>query len=281
MQRPEFYCLIAIGAIVRSAVVALAALLLAAMPGAARAETPVGCATPPTNELVAYRCKFYDGEIADVVARAREWIKWRAPYAHNPALVLDIDETSLSNWKVLYQNQFVFVPAGPCNFRKGMTCGELAWERMAVAPAIGPTRDLFGLAKAEHVTVFSSPAAARARSSAPRPRSTCIAPAMADGGTSIFAPSNLTRTGRWRPTRPGCAAKSKRRAIRSSPMSAINGATRKRLRRARLQAAESVLHDSLEHNRSDCALGFRWSMIFRKTGLHFSGSSYRDAVIAI
>ena len=94
MQRPEFYCLIAIGAIVRSAVVALAAWLLAAMPGAARAETPVGCATPPTNELVAYRCKFYDGEIADVVARAREWIKWRAPYAHNPALVLDIDETS-------------------------------------------------------------------------------------------------------------------------------------------------------------------------------------------
>ena len=35
-----------------------------------------------------------------------------------------------------------------------MTCGELALERMAVAPAIGPTRDLFGLAKAEHVTVF-------------------------------------------------------------------------------------------------------------------------------
>ena len=74
--------------------VALAAWLLAAMPGAARAETPVGCATPPTNELVAYRCKFYDGEVADVVPQAREWIKWRAPYAHNPALVLDIDETS-------------------------------------------------------------------------------------------------------------------------------------------------------------------------------------------
>jgi hypothetical protein len=66
MRRPEFYCLIATRAIVRSAVVALAALLLAAMPGAARAETPVGCATPPTNELVAYRYKFCDGEIADV-----------------------------------------------------------------------------------------------------------------------------------------------------------------------------------------------------------------------
>lgn len=154
MQRPDLHCLMAVRAIARSAVVPLAALVLAAMAGAARAETPVGCATPPTNELVAYRCKFYDGEIADVVARAREWIKWRAPYVHNPALVLDIDETSLSNWKVLYQNQFVFVAGGPCSFRKGTTCGELAWERMAVAPAIGPTRDLVGLAKAEHVTVF-------------------------------------------------------------------------------------------------------------------------------
>ena len=94
MQRPELYCLMAVRAIARSAVVPLAALVLAAMTSAARAETPLGCATPPTNELVAYRCKFYDGEIADVVARAREWIKWRAPYAHNPALVLDIDETS-------------------------------------------------------------------------------------------------------------------------------------------------------------------------------------------
>ena len=221
MQRPEFYCLIAIGAIVRSAVVALAALLLAAMPGAARAETPVGCATPPTNDVIAYRCKFYDG-------RSRTSLRGRVSALRpqsgaGPRYRRDL----VSNWKVLYQNQFVFVPAGPCNFRKGMTCGELALERMAVAPAIGPTRDLFGLAKAEHVTVFSSPAAARARSSAPRPRSTRIAPAMADGGTSIFAPSNSTRTGRWRHTRPGCAAKSKRRAIRSSPMSAINGATSK------------------------------------------------------
>ena len=154
MQRPGLYCLIAIRTAVKLAVMPLAALFLAAMPGAARAETPAGCATPPSNELVAYRCKFYDGDIASVVARAREWIKWRAPYVHNPALVLDIDETSLSNWKVLYQNQFVFVFSGPCSFREGTICGALAWERMAVAPAIRPTRDLFDLAKAEHVTVF-------------------------------------------------------------------------------------------------------------------------------
>ena len=55
---------------------------------------------------------------------------------------------------MLYQNQFVYVPTGPCSFRKRTTCGERAWEQMAVAPAITPTRDLFDLAKAEHVTVF-------------------------------------------------------------------------------------------------------------------------------
>lgn len=137
----------------------LAAAWLAAMPGPTRAETPAGCdpalnAGQAVNPLVDYRCRFYDGDVARVVQGAVDWITWRASHAHNPALVLDIDETSLSNWQELYQNQFVYVADGPCSFRNGATCGVPAWERMAVAPAIASTRDLFDLAKSRRVTVF-------------------------------------------------------------------------------------------------------------------------------
>jgi hypothetical protein len=143
------------------------AVLLAAL-GVARAETAAGCSLDPQKfdwtrpsdldpqqlQLVYYRCTFYDGEVAEVLREARDWIKWRASYVHKPALVLDIDETSLSNWKVLYQNKFAYIAAGPCNFSKGSTCGEDAWERSARAPAIKPTRELFDAAKVEHVAVF-------------------------------------------------------------------------------------------------------------------------------
>ena len=39
----------------------------------------------------------YDGDFAKVVARAREWLEQRSKTATKPAIVLDIDETSLSN----------------------------------------------------------------------------------------------------------------------------------------------------------------------------------------
>lgn len=153
MGRPLVLCTFVVKAAFNAAL--FAAALLASMSVAVRAETPAGCgAGQANNELVYYRCTFYDGDIARVVQDARGWIKWRAAYVHNPALVLDIDETSLSNWKELYQNQFVYVADGPCSFRKGTTCGARTWERMAVAPPIQPTRDLFAFAKRRHVTVF-------------------------------------------------------------------------------------------------------------------------------
>ena len=154
MPRPDFYSLSTARSGLKSAVVLLTALFLAVFANAARAETPAGCASPPTSELVAYRCKFYDGDMANAVVPARDWIKWRAAYAHNPALVLDIDETSLSTWEVMYHNHFVYVADGPCNLRKASLCGQRAWEHMARAPAIKPTRDLFDFAKARHVAVF-------------------------------------------------------------------------------------------------------------------------------
>ena len=40
----------------------------------------------------------YDADVAQVVSAARAWMEERAKIAAKPAIVLDIDETSLSNW---------------------------------------------------------------------------------------------------------------------------------------------------------------------------------------
>src|SRR5689334_615340 len=105
-------------------------LLIASAP--AFAETPAGCgvsaptvgwsAKPePSNltlfkrRLIDYRCKRYDAELARVDRAAAAWIARRAPHVARPALVLDIDETSLSNWTVIYHNDFAFFREGDCN----------------------------------------------------------------------------------------------------------------------------------------------------------------------
>ena len=102
--------------------IALTGLLLAL--GAARAQTATptstsvdprwGCDTvkdfpapdlgEPQNidnfkkQLIYYRCTAYEGDVAKVLAAAEKWVAARAPQVSRPAIVLDIDETSLTNW---------------------------------------------------------------------------------------------------------------------------------------------------------------------------------------
>jgi predicted secreted acid phosphatase len=40
----------------------------------------------------------YERDFSAVVAQARDWLEQRSKTAKRPAIVLDIDETSLSNW---------------------------------------------------------------------------------------------------------------------------------------------------------------------------------------
>ena len=67
---------------------------------------------PPLNidkvkdVLLAYQAENYDGDVAAVFATARAYIEGRAGQVSKPALVLDIDETSLSNWSNLKANNF-------------------------------------------------------------------------------------------------------------------------------------------------------------------------------
>jgi acid phosphatase len=94
------------------------------------------------QRLIAYRCNDYMKEFAAEVAKAHAWVGQRAPQVARPAVVLDIDETSLSNWEQLYHNQFAYVPSGPCDLKSGTPCGQHEWELGAHGVALAPTLDL-------------------------------------------------------------------------------------------------------------------------------------------
>jgi len=96
----------------------------------------------------------YEHDLAAVDARAAAYVHAHAHDAAKPALVLDIDETSLSNFEQLLADDFGYIESGPCdNLPKG-PCGTLAYDALARAAVIQPTLDLFNAAKREHVAVF-------------------------------------------------------------------------------------------------------------------------------
>lgn len=148
---------------------ALSALLLAVMVSAhARASDP-NCAPnanlPPPElqqprnidglkgELLYYKCSgAYDRDFSQVIDQAISWVLKRAKESGKLALVLDIDETSLSNWDEIVANDFGFVSNGPCNLPTG-PCGDDVWKRLASLKSLDTLR-LFKIAKANNVAVF-------------------------------------------------------------------------------------------------------------------------------
>ena len=85
----------------------------------------------------------YDAGLARVAAEARAWIEQRATQVAKPALVLDIDETALSNLHHMREMDFGYVPA--------------LWDQWVAAadgPAIAPLLDVFRAARARGVAVF-------------------------------------------------------------------------------------------------------------------------------
>ena len=77
----------------------------------------------------------------------------RAKTATKPAIVLDIDETSLSNWPEMRVNEWARLDNGPCDLERG-PCGHRAWQSMAQAKAIAPTLALAQRARELGVAVF-------------------------------------------------------------------------------------------------------------------------------
>lgn len=128
-------------------------LLATAFAGAAVAQQPPQHDDLKREAFVYYYQNFYQQDLEAVGLSAQSWLQWRAFYAAKSTLVLDIDETSLSNWPRLLANDFGNVEKGPCRLPQG-PCGRLAWDHMAVAKPIKPTLDLFHLARSLGVSVF-------------------------------------------------------------------------------------------------------------------------------
>jgi acid phosphatase len=143
---------------------AFALVLCGALTAApASAQAPDGCypippaqpmdfSAPPNLDLIKgqllyYRCTQYDADVAAVLKNAQQWVAARAPQVAQPAIVLDIDETSLSNWTRIYRDKFGYFAEGPCHLDQAGFCGDLKWQRSEQAPAIRPTLDLYKLAR--------------------------------------------------------------------------------------------------------------------------------------
>ena len=150
------------------AAMALFAILAAVTPAATQATD---CPTarepriPPSEEpainiekhkkqLLAYQAGNYDDDIKLVLADARGYFEQRANQVRKPAIVLDIDETSLSNWQNIKANNFGFIKGGPCSDEPSLACGFDEWILKASAPAIPATLEFFNSVIVKNVAVF-------------------------------------------------------------------------------------------------------------------------------
>jgi len=96
----------------------------------------------------------YDSEVAKVLSDAQTYVEARASEVSRPAIVLDIDETSLSNFVQILASDFGYFDGGACDMLPKGPCGWRAWEENGRAEAIAPTLALFKAAKARGVAVF-------------------------------------------------------------------------------------------------------------------------------
>jgi predicted secreted acid phosphatase len=132
--------------------------LLGASPAALAQPTEV--AQPPNvgdTKIAAtayYKSGAYARDLAAVNAQASAWIAERAPQVSRPALVLDIDDTAVTNWEVIMADDFGRVFGGPCRRLPRGPCGWVQWDLLSRSPAIAPTLALFKQARVLGVAVF-------------------------------------------------------------------------------------------------------------------------------
>ena len=121
--------------------------------GAARDASPPNLGILKAD-LLAYGSGAYASDVATAAGAAEAYVLARAPQVRNPALVLDIDETSLSNWVQLVANDFGYFAQGGCDFLPKGPCGSLKWDELGQATAIAPTLHLYDAAQRAGVSIF-------------------------------------------------------------------------------------------------------------------------------
>jgi hypothetical protein len=115
---------------------------------------PVNVGDAKAAALAYYNSGTYQNDLEAVASQAVSWINTRAVSVKQPALVLDIDETALSNWEILKRDDFGRPIAGPCDAAIDAPCGWAAWDLIGRDPAIEPTLEVFQRARALNVSVF-------------------------------------------------------------------------------------------------------------------------------
>jgi len=106
-------------------------------------------------QLSFYACSgAYDADLARVLADAQVFLEKRAGEVTKPAMVLDIDETSLTNLPEILANDFGYIADGPCDVLPKGPCGFNAWVQGGKATAVPGTLSLFKAARARGVAVF-------------------------------------------------------------------------------------------------------------------------------
>jgi predicted secreted acid phosphatase len=107
------------------------------------------------RKLTNYKCSGdYDKAVAEELDKAIGYVEQHASDAPKAALVLDIDETSLSNWPARLTSDYAFIKKGTCDLTIDGACGLEAWQLYAKDEAIGPTLKLYSLTKDKGVEVF-------------------------------------------------------------------------------------------------------------------------------
>jgi predicted secreted acid phosphatase len=140
-------------------VLALALVALGCAP--ARAPQKKSAEPPPITPLYESQGRIteymtsgrYEADVARVTAAAKAWLEERAPDARRPAIVLDVDETALSNWPAFRVNHWARILQGDCNLERG-PCNIRVWQAMGRSPALTPTLDLVRRARELGVAVF-------------------------------------------------------------------------------------------------------------------------------
>jgi predicted secreted acid phosphatase len=100
----------------------------------------------------------YDRDIKEVVGEAKIYLAEQQARKGKLAIVLDIDETSLSNWPEIKANDFGVFLNLPCSIGKDgsvqVPCGLTAWIGLGKDTAIAPTLDLYAQARRQGIKVF-------------------------------------------------------------------------------------------------------------------------------